>query len=130
MTFLLAPLDILLSAWIVNIALLITIQVLYLKGYYSGMEKIGLDRFEILGFTGSLKIFAMQCGIIMGVGLFWLLLHAKYIGRTLKSAITGPTREEVEREAITYRTAWLTILVCLINLFISVSYTHLTLPTN
>ncbi|MCD6096053.1 MAG: hypothetical protein J7J99_05770 [Thermoprotei archaeon] len=118
LTFLLAPLDILLSAWVVNIALLIVIQILYLRGYYSGIEKIGLDRFEILGFTGSLKIFAMQYGIIMGVGLFWLLLHAKYIGRTLKSAIAGPTREEVEREAITYRTAWFTILVCLVNLFI------------
>mgnify|MGYP000164957254 CR=1 FL=1 len=117
--FLLAPLDILLSAWVVSIALLIIIQILYLRGYYSGMEKLGHgDRYMRIGQMSPLKILAMHYGILIGVGLFWLLLHAKYIGRTLKSAVAGPTREEVEREAITYRTAWFTILVCLINLFI------------
>ena len=118
-TFTLVPLDILLSAWITSLALLLTAQVSYLRGYYSGIEKENhWGRFMMLGQLGPLKLFAMRFGIYLGVGLFWLILNARYLGNTLMRAIRGPTREEVEREAITYRTAWFTVLICLINLFI------------
>ena len=119
LAFTLVPLDVLLSAWVTSMILLLTTQILYLRGYYSGIEKLGhWDRFMMLGQMGPLKLFALSYGTYLGIGLFWLILNARYLGRTLMNAIRGSTREEVEREAITYRTAWFTILVCLINLFI------------
>ena len=127
-TFMLVPLDVLLSAWVTSITLLLIAQILYLKGYYSGLEKLGYgSRSATLGQIGPLKIRAVHFGIILGIGLLWLIFNAKYIGRTLKSAIKGPTKEEVEREAITYRTAWSTILICLISLFILYNVSNVTL---
>jgi len=127
MTFLLAPLDILLSAWIVSVALLIVIQILWLRGYYSGIERMGFGRESLLAYRSPLKLLAMHYGIFIGITLLWLILNARYLGSTLKSAITGPTREEIEQEAIPYRIAWLTVFICLIYLFILCYATGVTL---
>jgi len=116
--FMLIPLDVLLSAWVTSLLLVAICQIAYLKGYYSGIAAIGSmnERRHMLGSMPPFKFYAMFLGMGTSIIVFWLILNWKYMRDTIKAAIKGPTKEEKEREALTYRTAWTLLLISVVTL--------------
>jgi len=118
--YMLMPLDILLSAWVVALSTIVLVQILYLRGYYSGAATMpdGVDRFFYIGTSEPLKLFAVHTGMFLGLTAMWLILNWRYIARTIRSAIAGPTSEELEREAIPHRVAWIIFAGCVVLLLL------------
>jgi len=78
----------------------------------------GIARLFYIGTTEPLKLFAVHVGMFLGLTAMWLILNWRYIARTIRSAITGPTSEELEHEAIPYRVAWVIFAGCTILLLL------------
>jgi len=116
--YMIMPLDILLSAWVTCLSTIIIAQILYLRGYYSGAPSTGMSRYYFLGQEGPLKLYAVHSGAFIGLIAIWLILNWRYIASTIKSAISGPTPEELENEAIPYRVAWVIFAGCIILLLL------------
>ncbi|RLF20094.1 MAG: hypothetical protein DRZ82_03570 [Thermoprotei archaeon] len=109
----LLPLDILLTAWITGIILIVAYQVAYLRGYYSGILNVTIiyRRRDMLGSMPPFKIYAVYWGMGVSIIIFWLILNWRYMIDTIRAAIKGPTREEWENEALPYRVSWGLFLV-------------------
>ena len=107
-SMILVPLDILLSAWVTTVLVIIICQIAYLKGYYSGILNITpiYNRRDTLGSIPPFKFFAVYWGMGVSIIVFWLILNWRYLASTLSAAIKGPTREELENEALPYRVSW------------------------
>ena len=107
-SMMLVPLDILLSAWVTAVAVIILCQLAYLRGYYSGITTMTpiWARRDTLGSIPPFKFFAVYFGMGVSVIIFWMILNWRYLASTLSAAIKGPTREELESEALPYRASW------------------------
>ncbi|RLE62506.1 MAG: hypothetical protein DRJ47_10575 [Thermoprotei archaeon] len=55
-------------------------------------------------------------GVFIGLGLWYCILGGnwRYLVDTIRSAIKGPTKDEKEREAMSYRAAWLTFIISVV----------------
>ena len=120
LTATLIPLDVLLTAWITSLAMFISCQVAYYKGYYSGaLSIVGIEaRRNLMGSQPPFKFYAVHMGMGMSIIVFWLVLNWRYLLDTLRSAIRGPTEEEVEREAMPHRIAWMLFIMSVISLIL------------
>jgi len=108
-TALLAPLDILLTAGVTSLALLIICQVAYLKGYYSGVTKQGtIGRELMFGREHPLKLHAVYVGMEVSIIVFWLALNWRYIASTIGMAIRGTSKDE---EEVPYSILWV-LFIC------------------
>ena len=122
-SLMLIPLDILLSAWITAVLMIIICQVAYLKGYYSGIFNIRpiWARRNQIGSISPFKFFAVWIGMAFAIIVSWLVLNWRYLASTLSAAIKGPTKEEWESEALPYRVSWsiffITIGILLLMLY-------------
>ncbi|MEM2849006.1 MAG: DUF6785 family protein, partial [Candidatus Bathyarchaeia archaeon] len=125
LVYYLAPLDVLFSAWVFFIAVVILAQVAYIMGYYTGVFDMG-SACRILGWAGS------DISPLFGPPYYWMwvtmiggtlavtvmmLFHARsYIAETIRLAMRGGKSPEEAREPFTYRQIYLFILVSAIIL--------------
>ena len=101
------PLEVQISTWITSFVayiLLASVQVRmgvipYLPGETFGTYS-AMSAFTGVGF------FHLAAGIYLAVGLVPLLLNYRYVIKTIRSFISGPTPGETEELALPYRYAW------------------------
>ncbi|MCD6095378.1 MAG: hypothetical protein J7J99_02285, partial [Thermoprotei archaeon] len=52
------------------------------------------------------KFYAVYFGMGVSIIIFWLILNWRYLASTLSAAIKGPTKKELENEALPHRVSW------------------------
>jgi hypothetical protein len=120
--FYLAPLSILFNAWFWYLIFLILMQVAYFMGYYSGIPGMGGCGRVWCGGQGywdapPFKWVAFShIGGTVGLVLMTLILSRKYIADTFKSAMGRGGANSDSNEPMTYRTAYLILVISFISL--------------
>ena len=109
-TALLAPLDILLTAGVTSLALLIICQIAYIRGFYSGVTKQGtIGRELMFGREYPLKLHAVYVGMEVSIIVFWIALNWRYFAETLKGVVKDTSKGE--EEDVPYSILW-TLFIC------------------
>ena len=112
LSWMLLPLDIILSVIIVRWFVAIVEQIAYYRGYYSGiLQQTSSGKRALLGGYPPMKMFLVYFTAGMTIILFWMIVNWRYFVDTIKAAIRGPTKEEWEREIMPYRLAWTLFIV-------------------
>jgi len=114
----LAPLNTLLSVFIFWLIIeIIVVQVLYVMGYYSGIEVQGVwGRQNMIALGEPLKLSAFSMlGVLPGILIWWIIANRRYFISTIKLAIGGSSKE-VEVEEVSYRYTYLMLLIGFIGL--------------
>jgi len=97
-----APLNVLFSTWFFWVVIdLILVQVLYVMGYFSGMETQGTwDRGSRITMGDPLRLgpFTML-GVLPGILIWWILMNRRYFAATIRLAIGQGSPDEKAWEA-------------------------------
>ena len=116
-----APLNVLFSVWIFWLIIdIILVQVLYVMGYYSGMETVGpWGRGDMITMGEPLKLGAFtMLGVLPGILVWWIVMNRGYVTSTIRLATGRGNADEKAWEAgeIPYRTNYLMLIIGFIGL--------------
>ncbi|RLI25703.1 hypothetical protein DRO57_03305 [Candidatus Bathyarchaeota archaeon] len=113
-----APLSVLLSTWFFALVYIISVQVAYYMGYYTGITDIGTcGRFWCHPSPTTdppLKFGAIAIGALIMMGIMHLILNRGYLAETFSAVFKGSSGAEEEKEAMSYKTIFIMMAVTFI----------------